>query len=181
MRSQEWNPKELLKKSLVTNIAPKLLNTLLNLVALSFCNWTSWFIVSNAFQRSISIIPVNVFMLVHKTWVISIQEQIWFYCLKNIMDVNQKQMRSQEWNPEELLKKSLVTNVVLKLLNTLLNLVALSFCNRTSWFIVSNAFRRSISIIPVIKPSSNPFNILSVKCVKHRFVNWSGLIPIRIA
>ena len=48
------------------------------------------------------------------------------------MDVNQKQMRSPEWNPEELLKKSLVTNVVPKLLNTLLNLMALSFCNRTS-------------------------------------------------
>ena len=43
------------------------------------------------------------------------------------MDINQKHMRSKEWNPKELLKKSLVTNIAPKLLNNLLNLVALSF------------------------------------------------------
>ena len=37
----------------------------------------------------------NIFMLVHKTWVIIIQKQIWFYCLRHI-DINQKQKRSQD-------------------------------------------------------------------------------------
>ena len=52
------------------------------------------------------------------------------------------------------------------------NLIALSFCNKISWSIVSNAFCRSINIIPVNKPSSNPFKTLSVKKDKHRFVEW---------
>ena len=50
------------------------------------------------------------------------------------------------------------------------NLIALSFCNKISWFIVSNAFCRSFNIIPVNKPSSNPFESLSVKKDNHRFV-----------
>ena len=52
------------------------------------------------------------------------------------------------------------------------NLIALSFCNKISWSIVLNAFCRSINIIPVNKPSSNPFKTLSVKKDKHRFVEW---------
>ena len=40
-----------------------------------------------------------------------------------------------------------------------------------------NAFWISISIIPVSKPSSNPFNILCGKCDKHRFAEWFGLNP----
>ena len=56
-------------------------------------------------------------------------------------------------------------------------LIVLSFCNKTSWFIVSNAFWRSTIIIPVNKPSSTPFNILSVKFDKHRFAEWFGLNP----
>ena len=35
---------------------------------------------------------------------------------------------------------------------------------------MSNSFCRSINIIPVNKPSSNPFETLSVKKDKHRFV-----------
>ena len=50
------------------------------------------------------------------------------------------------------------------------NLIALSFCNKISWSIMSNSFCRSINIIPVNKPSSNPFETLSVKKDKHRFV-----------
>ena len=57
------------------------------------------------------------------------------------------------------------------------NLIALRFCNETLWFIVSNAFWRLVSIIPVSKPSSNHFNILSVKCANHGFVEWFGLNP----
>ena len=38
--------------------------------------------------------------------------------------------------------------------------IALSFLKRTSWLIVSNAFWRSINIIPVNRPSSKPFRIL---------------------
>ena len=52
------------------------------------------------------------------------------------------------------------------------NLIALSFCNKISWSIVSNAFCRSINIIPVKKPLSSHFKSLSVKKDKHRFVEW---------
>ena len=38
----------------------------------------------------------NTFILVHKTWVTSIQEQIWFYFLRHVIDINQKQKRSQD-------------------------------------------------------------------------------------
>ena len=87
----------------------------------------------------------NVFMLVYKTWVISIQEKIWMYCLRHIIDIKQKQKGSQNGTPQEIFPKS--------------------------------DFWRSISIIPVSKPSSNSLNILSVKCAKHRFVEWFGLNP----
>ena len=40
---------------------------------------------------------------------------------------------------------------------------------------VPNAFWRLVIIIPASKPSSNPFNIFSDKCAKHRFVEWFGL------
>ena len=54
------------------------------------------------------------------------------------------------------------------------NLITLRFGNKTSWFIVSNASWRSISIIRVTKLSSNSYNILPVKCAKHMFSNiWS--------
>ena len=52
------------------------------------------------------------------------------------------------------------------------NLIALSFCNKISWSIVSNAFCRSINIIPVKKPLSSHFKSLSIKKDKHRFVEW---------
>ena len=52
------------------------------------------------------------------------------------------------------------------------NLIALSFCNKFSWSIVSNAFFRSVNIIPVNKLSSNSFKTLSVKKDKHRFLEW---------
>ena len=52
------------------------------------------------------------------------------------------------------------------------NLIALKFCNKISWSIVSNSFCRSINIIPVNKPSSNPLKLLSVKKDKERFVEW---------
>ena len=52
------------------------------------------------------------------------------------------------------------------------NQIALSFCNKILLSIVSNAFFRSISIIPVKKPSPNPFKTLSVKKDKHGFVEW---------
>ena len=50
------------------------------------------------------------------------------------------------------------------------NLIALSFSNKISWFIVSKALCRSIYIIPVNKPSSNSFKILSVKKDQYRFL-----------
>ena len=37
---------------------------------------------------------------------------------------------------------------------------------------MSNAFCRSINIIPGKKPSSNPFKTLSVKKAKHGFAEW---------
>ena len=52
------------------------------------------------------------------------------------------------------------------------NLIALSFRNKISWSMVSNAFCRSINIIPVNKPLSNHFKILFVKKDKHRFAEW---------
>ena len=48
--------------------------------------------------------------------------------------------------------------------------IASSFYNKNSWFIVSKAFCRSIKIIPVSKPSSKPFRILSVKKDRYRLV-----------
>ena len=50
------------------------------------------------------------------------------------------------------------------------NVTTLSFCNKISWSIVSNAFCRSINIIPVDKSSSNPFKTLSVK--KDKQICW---------
>ena len=52
------------------------------------------------------------------------------------------------------------------------NLIALGFCNKVTWSIVPNTFCRSINVIPVNKPLSNPFKILSVKKDKHRLVEW---------
>ena len=40
-----------------------------------------------------------------------------------------------------------------------------------------HAFCRSIKIIPVSKPSSKPFRILSVKKDKHRLVEWLVMNP----
>ena len=44
------------------------------------------------------------------------------------------------------------------------NLITLSFCNKTSWSIVSYAFcTTSINIIPINKPSSKPFKLYLLK------------------
>ena len=50
--------------------------------------------------------------------------------------------------------------------------IALNFCSKTSWSIVLKAFWRSIKVIPVNEPSSNPFEILPVKKGKQRFFEW---------
>ena len=50
--------------------------------------------------------------------------------------------------------------------------MALSFLKRISWLYVSNAFWRSVNIIPLNRPSSKPFRILSVKNERHRLVKW---------
>ena len=42
-----------------------------------------------------------------------------------------------------------------------------------SWLIVSNAFWRSIRIIPVTKPSSKPFKILSFKKERHAKLDFT--------
>ena len=43
---------------------------------------------------------------------------------------------------------------------------------RNVWFIVSNAFCKSIKTIPVSNPQSKPVRILSVKKDKQKFVEW---------
>ena len=53
----------------------------------------------------------------------------------------------------------------------------LNFFKSMSWLIVSNAFWRSIKIIPVTKPSSKPFKILSFKKERHVSVEWFFLKP----
>ena len=60
------------------------------------------------------------------------------------------------------------------------NLITLTFCNKTSWSIVSNVFCRSINIIPVNKPSLNSFKTLSVKKDNYTLhKKWS--FPLRIS
>ena len=56
-----------------------------------------------------------------------------------------------------------------------IQIVSFQFLQQNLWFIMSNAFWRSISIIPFRKPSSTFFKILPVKSAKHRFVEWFGL------
>ena len=53
----------------------------------------------------------------------------------------------------------------------------LNFFKSMSWLIVSNAFWRSIKIIPVTKPSSKPFKILSFEKERHVSVEWFFLKP----
>ena len=50
-------------------------------------------------------------------------------------------------------------------------LIALRFCNKISWSMVSNVFCRSINIIPVDKPS-NPFLKCYLLRKTNRFVEW---------
>ena len=48
----------------------------------------------------------NVLMLVYKAWVIGIQEKIWMYCLRHIIDIKQKQKGSQNGTPQKIFPKS---------------------------------------------------------------------------
>ena len=50
--------------------------------------------------------------------------------------------------------------------------IALNFFNSISWSIVSKAFWKSTSIMPVVNPLSKPFKILSCKKGSHESVEW---------
>ena len=50
------------------------------------------------------------------------------------------------------------------------NPMAFRFLKRISWLIGSNDFCRSVNIIPVNRPSSKPFRILSIENNRHMLV-----------